>query len=79
MINSLKMEFQAGHSKNESGILTLTYNLQDIDTTGLIIHFIKYMLSNLLKTPYSAGVHSIAIGKHVRKIGLPYNNSLYPN
>ncbi|EGN6894069.1 hypothetical protein ISL52_003324 [Salmonella enterica] len=41
MIDSLKMEFQAGHSKNESGILTLAYNRQDIDTTGLIIHFIK--------------------------------------
>ena len=45
MIDSLKMEFQAGHSKNESGILTLAYNRQDIDTTDLIIHFIKYMLS----------------------------------
>ncbi|MCV3051327.1 hypothetical protein OHF33_25440, partial [Escherichia coli] len=32
------------HSKNESGILTLAYNRQDIDTTGFIIHFIKYML-----------------------------------
>ena len=36
---------QAGHSNNESGILTLAYNRQDIDTTGLIIHFIKNVLS----------------------------------
>ncbi|EMW40536.1 hypothetical protein EC2788150_3258 [Escherichia coli 2788150] len=38
-------QFLVFHSKNESGILTLAYNRQDIDTTGLIIHFIKYMLS----------------------------------
>jgi len=32
-------------SKPGSKILTLAYNRQDIDTTGLIIHFIKNVLS----------------------------------
>ena len=36
-------------------------------------------VNSSLKMPYSAGVHPIAIGKPVQKIGLPYNNSLYPN